>query len=51
MMNEGLARAFDAYADAFSQEAETATVFRGFLGSSAHAFERSHLIGHFTGSA
>lgn len=51
MMNEGLARAFDAYADAFSQETETATVFRGFLGSSVHAFERSHLIGHFTGSA
>ena len=51
MMNEALARAFDAYANEFSQEAGTADLFRRFLGSSPRAFERSHAIGHFTGSA
>ncbi len=51
MLNEVMADAFNAYAYACPDEAETATAFQHFLNASAQAFERSHRIGHFTGSA
>jgi 8-oxo-dGTP pyrophosphatase MutT (NUDIX family) len=46
-----LTGAFDRYAAAYPAERGTLLLFRDFLGSSRDVFERSHAIGHFTGSA
>ena len=51
MQIEALRSTFDDYADACAEEASTAALFRCFLDSSANVFDRSHGIGHFTGSA
>ena len=50
-MSEVLADALDAYASTHAGEAQTGGLFHDFLGSSLNVFERSHAIGHFTGSA
>ena len=46
-----LTGAFDRYAASCPAERGTLLLFRDFLGSSSDVFERSHAIGHFTGSA
>ena len=46
-----LSDALDRYAAARPAERDTLHLFRDFLVSSSNVFERSHAIGHFTGSA
>ena len=46
-----LSAAFDRYASAWPAEHETVSLFRDFLGSAPDVFERTHAVGHFTGSA
>ena len=46
-----LSDALDRYATAWPAEPDTLHLFRGFLANSSDVFERSHAIGHFTGSA
>ncbi|MEO8778873.1 MAG: NUDIX hydrolase [Rhodanobacter sp.] len=43
--------AFQRYRDQWHDEAGLIEQFEAFLNTSADAFERSHLAGHFTGSA
>ena len=47
----GLSDALDRYAAVWLGEPDTLHLFRDFLVSSSNVFERSHAIGHFTGSA
>lgn len=46
-----LADALHVYADRWLDEAATAVVFTDFLASATDVFERTHEVGHFTGSA
>jgi len=47
----GIFVALDGYAPTCHDAAETLPLFRDFLASDAMVFERSHTVGHFTGSA
>jgi 8-oxo-dGTP pyrophosphatase MutT (NUDIX family) len=46
-----LGAALDDYRASHPEEGELVAAFRVFLASHAAVFERSHLLGHFTGSA
>lgn len=46
-----LAQLLDEYLARYPGEAETGARFRTFLASADDVFERTHLVGHFTGSA
>lgn len=50
-IRQRLAAEFDAFAQQWPGQADTAREFTRFLGSADDVFERSHLFGHFTGSS